>query len=280
MAIDRAGRSLEAIRDEFRASHPIAEVRIGSDLWRYFRGRDGARPVLWLTGALGSGELGFAQIVMLGKEFRVLAPDYPPVPTLDRMVDGQVAILDAEGVRSAHVVAGSFGGMIAQHLVRRHPERVRSLVLSHTYAPGFSGISRRVPRLLGLFPKRVLQALVRRRLSGSFAVGGPFWMRFFESAVEGLSKAEILSRVRLALEFSGQGTYGPRDLEHWPGEILILEADDDPLVSAPARSALRALYPAARVRSFSGTGHSAALIFPGLYAESIRDFLRTFDQER
>jgi pimeloyl-ACP methyl ester carboxylesterase len=47
--------------------------------------------------------------------------------TLEDMADDAVAVLDAAGVASAHVAGISLGGMIAQLLATRHPDRVRSL---------------------------------------------------------------------------------------------------------------------------------------------------------
>jgi pimeloyl-ACP methyl ester carboxylesterase len=47
--------------------------------------------------------------------------------TLEDMADDAVAVLDAAGVASAHVAGISLGGMIAQLLAARHPDRVRSL---------------------------------------------------------------------------------------------------------------------------------------------------------
>jgi pimeloyl-ACP methyl ester carboxylesterase len=47
--------------------------------------------------------------------------------TLEDMADDAVAVLDAAGVASAHVVGISLGGMIAQLLATRHRKRVRSL---------------------------------------------------------------------------------------------------------------------------------------------------------
>jgi pimeloyl-ACP methyl ester carboxylesterase len=43
------------------------------------------------------------------------------------MADDAVAVLDAAGVRSAHVAGISLGGMIAQLMATRHSDRVRSL---------------------------------------------------------------------------------------------------------------------------------------------------------
>ncbi len=46
--------------------------------------------------------------------------------------DDAAAVLDASGIDDAHVIGISMGGMIAQHFVLRHPERVRGLVLGCT----------------------------------------------------------------------------------------------------------------------------------------------------
>jgi pimeloyl-ACP methyl ester carboxylesterase len=80
-----------------------------------------------------------------------------PVPTAYTLADmalDAVGVLDALGIRRAHVCGASMGGMIAQHLAASHADRVDSLTLIMTT----SG-ARRLPQP-GF---RVRAALLKRR---------------------------------------------------------------------------------------------------------------------
>lgn len=63
-------------------------------------------------------------------------PVTPPY-TLEDMADDAVGLLDALGIKKAHICGASVGGMIAQVISYRHPERVISLtsIMSSTGNP-------------------------------------------------------------------------------------------------------------------------------------------------
>jgi pimeloyl-ACP methyl ester carboxylesterase len=56
--------------------------------------------------------------------------------TLDMMADDVLALMDAQGWQSAHLVGHSIGGLIALYAAHRARERVRSLCLLCTFASG------------------------------------------------------------------------------------------------------------------------------------------------
>lgn len=111
----------------------------------------------------------------LARHFRVILfdnrgvgrSDVPEGPYLiRRMAQDAVAVLDAAGVNSAHVIGASMGGMIAQEMALTYPERVRSLILGCTWCgglraarPGFTEI-RRLQNYHRLSPEGKLRAFV------------------------------------------------------------------------------------------------------------------------
>jgi pimeloyl-ACP methyl ester carboxylesterase len=106
--------------------------------------RTGRGPALVLLhGFLFDSRAWRPQLVELGRDFTVIAWDAPGAgrssdpPEWFRIgdwADCLAAFLDIVGVRSAHVVGLSWGGLLAQELFRRDRIRLRSLVLADTYA--------------------------------------------------------------------------------------------------------------------------------------------------
>src|SRR5260370_4964061 len=107
---------------------------------------DRRRPWLSLIHGMAFDRSGWGPVLQkLGHRLRLVVvdnrgtghSDRPTVSfTVDDMTSDVVAVLDAVGVRRAHVLGVSLGGMVAQELAITHPERVDGLVLACT-TPGW-----------------------------------------------------------------------------------------------------------------------------------------------
>ena len=119
------------------------ELRIAYEL----RGKlNWRRPWLVLIQGLGLDRSGWGPVLRkLRRHFRLVLMDNRgsgrsglPAASFDvaDMAADVVAVLDEAGIRRAHVMGASLGGMVAQELAVDHPQRVDALVLVST-TPGW-----------------------------------------------------------------------------------------------------------------------------------------------
>jgi 3-oxoadipate enol-lactonase len=136
------------------------------------------RPWLVLIQGMGFDRLGWEPVLgKLRRRFRLVLVDNRGTGCSDRpagsfgMAGDVIAVLDAAGVRRAHVMGVSLGGMVAQEVAITHPERVDGLVLACT-TPGWP-FAYRMPaasvRLIavtaGLTPETALRRHTENALS-------------------------------------------------------------------------------------------------------------------
>jgi 3-oxoadipate enol-lactonase len=109
----------------------------------YYEVHGEGEPLLCIMGLGGNIHFWEFQIPAFAEKYRTIAFDNrgagrsskPAGPyTMQQLADDAIAVLDAVGVTRAHVIGISMGGMIAQDLVLRYPERVGALVLAATFA--------------------------------------------------------------------------------------------------------------------------------------------------
>jgi 3-oxoadipate enol-lactonase len=149
-------------------------------------------PVVMLGNSLAA-DLGMwnANMPALASRFRVLRYDMrghggsstPPGPyTMELLADDAIALLDSLRIEQVHYVGVSLGGMVAQQLAARYPNRIASVVLCATMSQQAAPAA---------WDDRI--ALVRR--SGMQALAEPTLQRWFTAGFHD-SRPEAVDEVR------------------------------------------------------------------------------------
>jgi pimeloyl-ACP methyl ester carboxylesterase len=103
------------------------------------------QPLIMIAGFASAQNTLFALARVFARHYRVVTfdnrgiggSDKPTGPySISMMTKDTVGLMDSLGIDRAHVLGGSMGGMIAQHIAIDHPQRVDKLVLFSTSADG------------------------------------------------------------------------------------------------------------------------------------------------
>ena len=245
---------------------------------RYLSRGNGSETLLVLPGMAGGPELGALLLSGLLPEFKVIVPAHPPVGTIAETVESLDAVLAHAQTDRIHVLGKSYGGCVAQAYVRARPDRAASLVLYVTVVPDRTRLAQhtRARWLLHNLPWSVVRWGLRAmavRTARQVPTERPFWESYFRDVCVPQDRAEVLALHDRVMDFDAGPAYTPADLATWAGRVLVMDSDDDPVVSPPERAAVRAAYPTAEMYRFYGTRHSASQLRPHEFMGVLNRFL-------
>lgn len=201
-----------------------------------------------------------------GGPWRALLGGTRPLYTAKDMIGDGLAVLDALGWPSAHLLGVSLGSALAQGTALLHPERVRSLTLC-AGAPATAGPwstlsylrlgvfreARKLPR--AVTPEQRIDNLVA--IYRSFASSGyPFpeaWARTVATLSEARSPRDDSTTQRQLA--AGRAVKLP-PLSGITAPTLVVNGTDDPLIRPRAGRDTAARIPGARFKLYPGMGHT------------------------
>jgi pimeloyl-ACP methyl ester carboxylesterase len=182
--------------------------------------------------------------------------------TLEDMAEDTVGLLDALAVDSAHVVGASLGGMIAQTMAIRHPDRVRSLasLMSTTGRRGVGRTSLRVFRHLLTRPPRSEQDAIERRVRVFTTVGSTGFDQDLDELRRVTPEAfrrdpgarDGRRRQHRAVRAAGDRTEA---LRHVTVPTVVIHGTDDAMCHPSGGRATAEAVPGARLILIPGMGH-------------------------
>jgi pimeloyl-ACP methyl ester carboxylesterase len=177
------------------------------------------------------------------------------------LADDTVGLLDELGLDSVHLVGASMGGMIAQLVAIRHPERVRSLtsIMSNTGEAGVGAPSQAAAGVLFAPPAHDRESAIQRAVDTYRVIGSPGF-EFDEAALReraGLSFDRAYDPAGVARQLAAILTTPDRtrDLGKLDVPALVVHGAQDQLVDVSGGRATAAAIPGAELMVVEGMGH-------------------------
>jgi len=246
-------------------------------------GSASAPPLVLMHGWGFDGEMTYYKMIpALAERFRVIIPDHRnhgksdrirgPVDVADLALE-TIGVLDVLGYERFDVFGYSLGGMAAQVLAYRYPERVRRLILAGTSAYPVDRL--RIParfafwisRAVARLSKKEVVILTYRYLLRSGIVEARHARWFW---------AAMLNRDPTLYYESGKAAWR-FDSRAWVGEIdvptMVIIPTNDQIVATRTQYELAELIDPERTVEIAGAGHESVMSRPAEYVAALESFL-------
>ncbi|MFK8054342.1 MAG: alpha/beta fold hydrolase [Woeseiaceae bacterium] len=244
--------------------------------------------LLLVAGLGGMATFWHKQVEFLAQHYRVILHDHrgvgrstdaPVVSAASEMAEDLVRLMDAMNIESAHIVGHSTGGAIGQNIAVHHPERVRSLVLSASWAGP-------TPLFVDTFRVRrdiLINCGVKHYMMVGSLLASPAWT--LTDSYQGMEHY-LADRIKhfagLETELARLNAVMTHDLRHRVKEITaptgVISAKDDSLTPPSMSDELADRIPGAvRVRLEEG-GHFCPVTTSEHYNQQLLDLLKTINR--
>ncbi len=261
----------------------MPKVDIG-DAEIYYEEAGSGPPLMLVPGLGGNGSFWARQVAAFKGDFRVIVHDhrgagqstYSPIRySVDQMAADVLRLMDALDIDRTHFVGHSTGGAIGQTIAQDHPDRLKTLGLSATWA-------RSDPYFRRCFEMRkaVLQAFGLERYSEitALVLNPPFWIAGHDEAISEAAKAAaansppveiMIGRIDGIMAFDRRARLGEIGM---PTQIIV--ARDDMVTPIHMTDELAAGIPDAETVVLERGGHFVPVVLPEDYNPPVLEFLR------
>jgi pimeloyl-ACP methyl ester carboxylesterase len=244
------------------------------------------QPLVLIIGFASAQNLWYSQVRVFSKQYRVVTfdnrgfgkSDKPAGPYTTKMLAGDtIGLMDRLGIKKAHIVAGSMGGMIAQEMAIDYPQRVDRLVLFCTTAGGqpwrdalFGMIeasdvhwNRSKPDLTGTNLQKFMVAMASRSSNG----------RLYQLLIMPLVRLQAkLGRVKVPVgQLEAMLSHNALErLDRIQAPTLVLTGSEDKLMPPHSSDVLASRIKGAKLVVIEGGGHTLAA---GAFNREVLGFL-------
>jgi len=243
------------------------------------------QPLVMIRGVSSNLDHWYEQVPVLSKKYQLLVFDNRGIArssgpggsfsTKDMAAD-TIALMEAVGVKGAHVLGYSMGGMIAQEMALAYPEKINGLILVATDC----GTSLRIKARSEY--TRLFSEMIRLGTSEAktAAAGCLFARRTFES------RPDIIKRyAEVSLRFPASQKILERQweainrhdacsrLQNITAPTLAITGSEDALIPPENSMVLAEHIPDAQMLSIDNSGHQLVIEQPDRFNEAVIGFL-------
>lgn len=207
--------------------------------------------------------------------------------SLDDMADDAAGLMDALGIDTAHVVGASMGGMIAQLVAIRHPEKVKSLVsiMSTTGNPEVPPAKPEAMAALLTPPAdNTREAMIQQGVDMWKIIGSPKYPGTEEelravatASVDRMVCPEGFGRQVLAILAAPARNEA---LAKVTAPAMVLHGAEDPLVPVEGGKDTADAIPGARLEIVEGMAHDFTEALVPVYLDKVGGFVREVEGGR
>jgi aminoacrylate hydrolase len=259
-------------------------VAIG-DADLYYEDAGAGPPLMLVPGLGGQGSFWISQLPVFSRDFRTVVHDHRGAGrsthsritySVEQMADDTLRLMDALGIGAAHFVGHSTGGAIGQRIALDHPDRLRSLVLSATWA-GPDAYFRRV------FESRrqtLVDSGIEAYLRASVLFQAtPRWVSDNDEFITDIHRVTAAASAPVEVLVSRIDAILRHDCRSRLLEIrvptLVIVARDDVITPVFYSEELAGRIPGAKLVVLDGGGHYAPAIHSEPYNAAVGQFLRS-----
>jgi 3-oxoadipate enol-lactonase len=248
------------------------------------------QPLVLIMGLGGTKEAWVFQTRAFRQYYRVITFDNRGVArsegqqqpfTIEVMVNDTIALLDHLAIDQAHILGYSLGGMVAQDIAIRYPERVMKLILASTLALDgeTEGVTAGTQRALGLEPGDRRQSVesidLRHLMQSLIELSFNRWEYRLALGLLARLYAQRLTPEGLTGQMQAAASANTLDrLDSIQANTLVLTGTGDRLIDPSASEVLASRIPHAKLVTIKGGSHAMAIEMSRRFNKAVLDFLR------
>ena len=232
---------------------------------------------------LGPADMGAAMAAAASGQRYAKAPYL-----LDDMAQDVVGLLDALGIKAAHIVGASMGGMIAQLVAVNHPEHTLSMtsIMSTTGRPGLTQARPEIMAVLVTPPKSDSREDRAAAFKGTFRTIGSPGFPATDAELAALADAMVdrgpYNPAGIARQMVSIMSSEPRHekLKGVKAPALVLHGKDDPLVPLDGGEDTAKAIPNSEFIVVPGMAHDFTEALMPQFIEHVGGFLEKVEARR